>query len=60
MFSFEKLYTKFGEATSIRSFSKISQLCISLDQQSEILLSLFLFLLYVQVKDYQDLLKLKC
>ena len=48
----EKSNTKCcGEATT-RPFYK------SLDQQSEMLKSLFLF--YVQVEVYQDILKLKC
>ena len=42
--------------TSRRSFYKKSQLSISLDQQPEILGGLFL--LYVQVEDYQNILKL--
>ena len=42
--------------TSPRPFSKKSKLNISLDQQSEYLYSLFL--LPVQVEDYQNILKL--
>ena len=40
-----------------RPFPEKSKLGISLDQQSEILCSLFL--LYVLVEDYQNILKLK-
>ena len=47
----EKSYTKFGEETSPRPF-KDSGLYLSLDQQSKI--SYCLFLLYVQVEDYQN------
>ena len=54
----EKLFTKCGRETSPRPFSKNSKLSISLDQQSEILYNLLL--LYVQVEDYQDMLKLRC
>ena len=35
----EKLYTKCGEETSLRSFSKKLNLCISHDQQSKVLYS---------------------
>ena len=38
----EKLYTKCSKETSFRLFSQKSILSISLDQQSEILYSLFL------------------
>ena len=38
----EKLYTKYVEETIPRSFSKKSNLSISLDQQSKVLYSLFL------------------
>ena len=48
----EKSYTTCGGEASRRPF-----LSILLDQQSEMLYSLFLF--YVQVKDFQNILKLK-
>ena len=54
----KKSYTKYGEETSPWPFSKKPKLSISQDQQSEILYSLFL--LFVQVEDYQDILKLRC
>ena len=54
----EKRYTKYGEEFRPRPFLKKSKLSISLDQQSEI--SYSLFLLYVQVEDYQNILKLRC
>ena len=54
----EKLYTKYGGEASPRSFSKKSKLSITLDQQPEISYSLCLY--YVQVKDYQNILKLRC
>ena len=38
----EKSYTKYGEETSPRPFSKTSKLSISLDQHSKVLYSLFL------------------
>ena len=46
----EKLYTKFSGSgeTIYRPFSKKSKLSISLDQQSEVLYSLFLF--YVNLR----------
>ena len=49
---------KYGGKPSPRLFSKKSKLSISLDQQPEI--SYCLFLLYVQVEDYQNILKLRC
>ena len=52
----EKSYTKYGGETSPRQFFKKSKLSIFLDQQSEHLYSLFL--LYVRVEDYQNILKL--
>ena len=54
----EKPYTKYGGEFRPRPFLKKSKLSISLDQQSEV--SYSLFLLYVQVKDYQNVLKLRC
>ena len=54
----EKSYTKCGEETSSRPFSKKSKLSLSLDQHSKVLYSLCL--LYVQVKSYQKVLKLNC
>ena len=55
----EKSCTKFGGETSPRPFSKKQNFRISLDQQSEIYYSFF-FLLYVQVQDFQNILKLRC
>ena len=54
----EKSCTKCGEETSPRLFFEKSILSISLDQQFEVPYSLFL--LYVQVEDYQNILKLRC
>ena len=54
----EKSYTKCGGENSSRLFYKKSKLRISLDQQSEMLYRLFL--LYVQVEVYQNILKLRC
>ena len=48
----------FKKKKRFRSFFKTSKFRISLDQQSEV--SYSLFLLYVQVKDNQELLKLRC
>ena len=46
---------------SCRPFSKKLKLGISLDQQSEVLSSLLLLLLfYFQVEDYHNILKLRC
>ena len=58
----KKSYTKCSGETSPKPFSKNSKLSISLDQQSEIfvVVCLLFFLLYVQVKDYQHILKLRC
>ena len=53
----EKSYRKCGAETIPRPFSKKSKLNISLDQQSEMLYSLFL--LYVQGELYQNISKLK-
>ena len=50
----EKSYTKYGGEASPQPFD----LGISLDQQSEMLQSLFL--LYVQIKVYQNILKGRC
>ena len=54
----ERSYTKCGTAAGARPFYKISKFCISLDQQSEMLHTLFL--LYVQVENFQNTLKLRC
>ena len=54
----EKLCTNCGGETNFSSFFKKSKLSMSLDQQSEV--SDSLFLLYVQVEDYQNILKPKC
>ena len=53
----EKLYTKCGGETSTGP-SKKSQLSIFLDQQFKVLHNLFL--LYVQVEVYRNILKLRC
>ena len=50
----EKSYTKYGEEASPTPFSKISKLNISRDQQPE------MFLLYVLVEVYHNILKLRC
>ena len=52
----EKSFTKCGGETRLRTFFKILKLSISLDQQSEDSYSLFSF--FVQVEDYQNILKL--
>ena len=54
----EKSYTKCGGKTSPRFCPKKSQLSISPDQQYKVLYSLFS--LYLQVEDYQNILKLEC
>ena len=54
----EKSYKKCDGETSPRAFYKKSKLSASLDQQSEILQNLFL--LYVKVEVYQNILKLRC
>ena len=54
----EKSQTKFGGESSPKHFSKKSKLSISQDQESEILYSLFL--LYVQVGDYQNKVLITC
>ena len=51
-------YTKYGGEASPRPFNIKLKLSISLDQQSEILLTLFL--LYVQIEVYQNIVKLRC
>ena len=51
--------TKWWGKISSRLFSKKWKLSMSLDQQSETLYS-FLFLWYVQIKEYQNRLKLWC
>ena len=53
----EKSFKKSAGETSPRPLYKKSLLSISLDQQSEILYS---FLFYVQFKDSQNILKLRC
>ena len=53
----ENLYANCDGETILRPFSKKLKLIISLDQQSENLYSMCL--LYVQVKDYQNMLKLR-
>ena len=54
----EKSCTKYGGETSLKSFFKKSKLSISLDQQSEF--SCSLILLYVQIEEYQDIMKRRC
>ena len=54
----EKSCTKYGGETSLRPLFKKSKLSIPLDQQSEILHSLFW--LYVQVEIYQNIITLRC
>ena len=54
----EKSCIKYGGRTSPRPFHKKSELSISLDQHSDVLNSLFL--LYVQVEGYLNILKLRC
>ena len=54
----EKYFTKWAEVTSPRGFTKKSKLTTSLNQRSKILYSLFL--LFGQVEDYQNILKLRC
>ena len=49
-------YTKCDAEAITRPFSKKSKLRISLDQQAELLFSLF----YFQVHEYQNILKLRC
>ena len=53
----EKSYEKLGGKTNPRLFPKKSKLSISLDQQSKVLYNLLL--LYVQIEDYRNILKLK-
>ena len=55
----EKLYSKCGGETIARLVSKRSKLSISLDQQSKVLHSLFLFYA-CQAEDYLNILKLSC
>ena len=54
----QKSYIECGGEASPRPFFKKSKLNISLDQQSEMLLKLFL--LYVQVEVHQIILNLRC
>ena len=54
----KKSYIKYGGGTIPITYSKTSKLVKSLDQQSKVLYSLFL--LYVQVQGYQNILKLRC
>ena len=53
----EKSYTKCGREATLKPLYKKSKLSITLDQQSEMLPSLFLF--YVQFEIYQHLTKLR-
>ena len=57
-FFFQKSYGVCGGKACPRPISKKSKLGTSVEQQSEILYSLFLF--YFQVKVYQNVLKLRC
>ena len=54
----EKLYTKCGEEVSPRPFEKKSKLSTPLNQQSEMLQSLFL--LHIRVEVNQNILKVRC
>ena len=54
----EKSYTKHGGETSPRTFFKKLCLSIYLEQQFKVLYSLFL--LHVQVEDFQNISKLRC
>ena len=54
----EKPCPKYGEEASPTPFSKRSKLNLSLDQQSEMLKSLLLS--YLQVEVYRNILKLRC
>ena len=54
----KKSCTACSGVTRPRPFLKKSKLNICLDQQSEVLYSLFL--LYAQLEDYQTILKLRC
>ena len=54
----EKSYTKYGEETSPLRFSRKSKFSIFLNQQSKV--SSSLFLLYVQVRGYRNIMKLRC
>ena len=51
-------YTTCSRETGLRPFLKRSKLSISLDQRSEYFY--ILFLLFVQVKRFQNILKLRC
>ena len=53
-----KSYIEYGGEAGPRSFYKKSKLSISLGQESEMLLKLFV--LYVQVEVHQKILKLTC
>ena len=53
-----KSFTKSGGKASPKPFYKKSKLSISLDQQSEMLYTWFL--MHVQVKIYQNILKMRC
>ena len=57
-FFFSKIIRSSGGKAYPRPISKKSKLSISVEQQSEILYSLFLF--YFPVKVYQNILKLRC
>ena len=52
----EKSYIKCGGETIPRPFPEKANLCISLDQKSKVLYSLFLL---HEVKDYENILKVK-
>ena len=54
----KKLCTKYGGETSPKLFSKKTKLTTYPGQHSDIVYSLFLC--YVQVEDYQNILKLNC
>ena len=54
----EKSYSECGGEARSKSFHKHIKLSISLNQHSEMLQSLFL--LYVHVEVYQNILKLRC
>ena len=55
---FEQAFTEYGGQISPKTFLKKSKLSISFNQQSEV--SCSLFLLYVQVENYKNILQLRC
>ena len=61
-FPLEELYSKRGGGTSPRPFSKRPKLSFLWINSMKIyaLFFTYLFLLYVQVKDYQNIFKLRC